>query len=250
MQNDDVILNPIERKPLRLSRWVCGLIALTICCAAIVGLILLLPYLDQIKGYVRNVIEWVGSLGFWGPLVFIILFVVSAVICLPASILTASAGTLFGLKMGVLYVSIASTVAAIISFLIARYAARDWVEEKVSKNAKFSAIDNVIGKQAWKIIGLTRLSPIIPFPLMNYGFGVTKVKLSHYIIASWIGMIPGTILFVYIGAVGKAAVGSEVKSATEWLFYGVGLIATVVVTVYITKISKKALRKELENPTD
>ena len=96
------------------------------------------------------------------------------------------------------------------------------------------------------MVGLTRLSPVFPFTLLNYAYGVTRVKFTHYVLASWIGMMPGTILFVYVGSLGKAAASSEGKSALEWTFYGVGLLATIIVTIYVTKIAKQALNKKIE----
>ena len=99
--------------------------------------------------------------------------------------------------------------------------------------------------EGWKVVGLTRLSPIFPFTLLNYAYGVTKVKFSHYVLASWIGMMPGTILYVYVGSLGKAAASSNGKTPLEWTFYGLGLLATIIVTVYVTKIAKRALNKKI-----
>ena len=107
----------------------------------------------------------------------------------------------------------------------------------------FAAIDKAVAKEGWKIVGLTRLSPVFPFTLLNYAFGLTKVQLRHYMLASWIGMMPGTIMYVYIGSLAKAASGERTRTTGEWVLYGVGLLATVVVTVVVTRLAKKALDK-------
>jgi uncharacterized membrane protein YdjX (TVP38/TMEM64 family) len=94
-------------------------------------------------------------------------------------------------------------------------------------------------------VGLTRLSPVFPFTLLNYAFGLTRVKLSHYVLASWIGMMPGTVMYVYLGSLAKAATGERTRTTGEWALYGVGLLATVAVTIFVTRIAKQALAKKI-----
>lgn len=188
---------------------------------------------------------WVESLGFWAPIAFIAIYVILTVAFIPGSVLTAAAGTLFGVAYGSIYVSIASTVGASLAFLIGRHIARSRIEKKIEGNERFAAIDNAVANEGWKIVGLTRLSPVFPFTLLNYAYGVTRVKFSHYLVASWIGMMPGTVLYVYLGSLGKAA--SEGKSPAQWAMYAVGLIATLIVTIYVTKIAKRALSTRISD---
>ena len=107
-----------------------------------------------------------------------------------------------------------------------------------------------MGNEGWKIVGLTRLSPIFPFNLLNYAYGLTKVSLRDYFFASWIGMFPGTVMYVYIGSLAGsvATVGAEerVRTTGEWVLYGVGLVATVVVTIYVTRLARKALSRKID----
>ena len=126
-----------------------------------------------------------------------------------------------------------------------------WVAAKVSGNERFTAIDDAVGREGWKIVGLTRLSPIFPFNLLNYAYGLTNVSLRHYFLASWIGMFPGTVMYVYIGslAVSLATLGEAERSRTtaEWILYAVGLLATVVATVFVTRLARRALNRAIDH---
>ena len=147
-------------------------------------------------------------------------------------------------------VSIASIAGAILAFLIGRYFARGWVAKQIENYPKFKAVDAAVAKEGWKIVGFTRLSPIFPFVVLNYAFAITQVSLKDYAIASWIGMLPGTVMYVYIGSlIGNIATlgaGGREKTPLEWALYIVGLIATVLVSVYVTKISRQALDSQIE----
>ena len=197
----------------------------------------------------NNALNWIDTLGPWGPIAFIIIYILATVLFLPGSLLTLGAGLLFGPIFGSVYVSIASTIGATCAFLVGRYLARGWVSKQIEGNQQFKAIDKGVADEGWKIVGLTRLSPIFPFNLLNYAFGLTQVSLRDYCLASWIGMMPGTVMYVYLGSLAGslATLGTESGSRTtaEWVLYGVGLIATVAVTIYVTKIAKTALQKKI-----
>jgi uncharacterized membrane protein YdjX (TVP38/TMEM64 family) len=195
----------------------------------------------------KETLNWISSLGALAPVVFIALYIVACVMFVPGSILTIGAGVIFGLVWGSIYVSIASTTGATAAFLVGRYLARDWVARKLQGNAKFKAIDDAVGREGWKIVALTRLSPIFPFNLLNYAFGLTKVGLRDYVIASWAGMIPATLMFVYIGSLSgdlaRAASGAPAQTPLKWALDAIGLIATIAVAVYVTRIATRALRE-------
>src|SRR5207248_7542704 len=167
----------------------------------------------------------------------------------PGVILTIGAGFAFGLWKGFLAVSAGSTFGAALAFLVARSIARDRIEAMAKGNDRFQRIDSAISAQGAKIIFLLRLSPVIPFNLSNYFYGLTGVRFWPYVLASWIGMMPGTFLYVYIGTAGKAAVsaaagGQAMKHGWQyWTLMSVGLAATVVVTIWVTKIARHAVRK-------
>lgn len=200
----------------------------------------------------RNALQWIDSLGAVGAIAFILLYIIATVAFLPGSILTLGAGLVFGIVLGSLYVFVGATLGATAAFLVGRYLARGWVAKKIETNEKFQAIDKAVGREGFKIVLLTRLSPIFPFNLLNYAYGITAVSLRDYVIAS-VGMIPGTIMYVYIGSLAGslATVGTNAQPANptlQWAIRILGFIATVAVTLYVTKIARKALEAEVLEP--
>lgn len=199
----------------------------------------------HVQDLLKQALEWVAELGPWGVVIFIALYVVATVLFIPGSVLTLGAGAVFGVAWGSVYVSIAATLGATSAFLVGRYLARDAIARKIEGNERFAAIDKAVAREGWKIVGLTRLSPAFPFTLLNYAFGLTQVKLRDYVLASWIGMMPGTVMYVYLGSLAKAASGERTRTSAEWALYGVGLLATVVVTIFVTRLAKQALAKRI-----
>jgi uncharacterized membrane protein YdjX (TVP38/TMEM64 family) len=198
----------------------------------------------------QNTLEWIDSLGSLGAIAYITLYIIATIAFLPGSIVTLSAGVVFGIVWGSIYVFIGASLGATAAFLIGRYLARDWVFKKIAGNEKFRAIDEAVGKEGFKIVLLTRLSPVFPFTLLNYAFGVTGVSLKDYILG-FVGMIPGTIMYVYLGSLtGNLAIGTEGQPsspALEWTIRIIGFIATVAVTVYVTRIARKALEEKVSS---
>jgi uncharacterized membrane protein YdjX (TVP38/TMEM64 family) len=215
---------------------------LALVAAALVGGFFLVRYLG---GMLPLFSEWVKGLGPWGPLVFILGYIVSVVAVLPAVVLTVSAGVIFGL-IGTLYVWIGATIGSICSFLIARHFARRRIEPRIQSDPRFAAIDRAVAAEGFKIVFLMRLSPAFPFVFINYALGLTRVSLSQYALAAF-GMIPGSLMYVYFGYVAgdvAAVTGGAVAHGTEYyVLRGVGLLATVVVTVLVTRIAARALRE-------
>jgi uncharacterized membrane protein YdjX (TVP38/TMEM64 family) len=203
------------------------------------------------QGWLKHALEWIESLGSIGAIAFIGIYIVATVAFLPGSILTLGAGVVFGVWLGALYVFIGATLGATAAFLVGRYLARNWVTKKIAGNDKFNAIDRAVGKEGLKIVILTRLSPIFPFNLLNYAFGLTGVSLQDYVIGS-LGMIPGTLMYVYIGSLAGnlALIGTAAQPTNptlQWTIRIVGFIATVAVTVYVTRIAKQALASAVES---
>jgi uncharacterized membrane protein YdjX (TVP38/TMEM64 family) len=223
---------------------VARLIALTV---IVIALFLAMKFLP-VQHWLRSFNDWVGQMGLAGIFIFIAVYAAATVLLAPGVILTIGAGFAFGLWKGFLAVSAGATLGASLAFLVARFVARDKIEAIARRNTKFQRIDNAIGKQGAKLVFLLRLSPVIPFNLSNYFYGLTAVKFWPYVRASWIGMMPGTFLYVYIGTAGKAAVaaagGEAVKHGWQyWTFMSIGLVATIVVTIWVTKIARDALKK-------
>ena len=199
--------------------------------------------------HAQEFLEKIRNSGIFGTFLFVATYVFATVFFVPGSLLTLGAGAIFGVVKGSLVVSVGSTLGAGAAFFIGRTFARNWVSNKVGYNPKFQAMDQAVAREGRKIVFLVRLSPIFPFNLVNYAFGLTKVSFKDYILASWIGMVPGTVMYVYFGSVaGNLAVLSSThrtKTSLEWILYGVGLLATVLVTIFVTKIAKKALKEKI-----
>ncbi|MEM6702185.1 MAG: TVP38/TMEM64 family protein [Acidobacteriota bacterium] len=199
--------------------------------------------------------EWVDGLGVWGPIVYILGYAALTVSFVPGSLLTLAAGAVFGLGKGTVFAWTGATLGATLAFLIARYLARSAIERKVAANPKFAAIDNAVAGEGRKIVFLLRLSPIFPFSLLNYGLGLTKVRLVDYVIAS-LGMIPGTLLYVYSGKIAGDVVNLASESGPDrgagyYSVLGLGLLATLIVTTLVTRTARKALASvEQEAPAD
>lgn len=196
-------------------------------------------------GYVQTFAQWVNGLGAWGPAVFIAGYAVAVVAFVPASLLTIAAGAIFGIGAGVAYVFAAAVLGSSLAFLISRYLARAAIEHRLAGNPKFAAIDRAVGQQGRRIVFLLRLSPAFPFNLLNYALGLTSVRFADYLVAS-VGMLPGTLLYVYsgklVGDVAALAGGAAPeRGASYYALFGIGLLATAVVTVLVTRIARRAL---------
>jgi uncharacterized membrane protein YdjX (TVP38/TMEM64 family) len=213
----------------------------------IVGLALAAHSFDA-AARLRSALDGIAGLGPWGLALFTLLYVTATVFFLPGSILTVGAGVVFGLVRGFVIVSISATLGATAAFLVGRYLARDWIAAKIERHPKFKVIDEAVAREGWKIVGLLRLSPVVPFNVLNYAFGITRVSLRDYVLASWIGMMPGTLLYVYLGSVAgdlARAGGRASRTAAEWAFYAVGLVATIAVTVFVTRLARRALAERV-----
>lgn len=140
--------------------------------------------------------HWIQAQGFWGPIAFFFIYLGAVIATIPGTIFGVIAGGLFGSLVGVILISVSSTVGASICFLIARYFARDTVARWLSKNKTMKRLDELTENQGMMIVGLTRLIPLFPFTLLNYGFGLTKVSFKTYVFWSWLCMLPGTIIVV------------------------------------------------------
>jgi uncharacterized membrane protein YdjX (TVP38/TMEM64 family) len=192
-----------------------------------------------------NIIEGLDPL--LAPVMFIAAYVAATILFIPGLLLTMAAGLLFGLWKGTLLVSLGSVLGAALAFLLGRTVARDRIAKKINQNPRFQAIDEAIGREGAKIVFLLRLSPLFPFNFLNYALGLTRVKFWPYVFVSWIGMLPATVLYVYLGSLAgdlsSLAAGNQEKSPLEWAALAVGLVMTLIVTFYVTKIARAALRR-------
>jgi uncharacterized membrane protein YdjX (TVP38/TMEM64 family) len=191
----------------------------------------------------------VQGFGVWGPFFLGAFYIPASVLLVPGTLVTLAGGALFGFWETVVAISLGSTAGACAAFLVGRRIARPWVEQQVASNAKFQAIDRAIGEQGFKIVLLLRLSPVFPFNLLNYALSLTRVTFRDYFLASWPGMLPGTIMYVYIGSTFKnlaeVVAGEQKESIERQIFKYVGLAVTIVATLFIAWVAKKALDRAI-----
>ncbi len=217
---------------------------------ALVILVALVLLGRQLSAQLPRLTAAVDGLGALGPIVFIAAYAVACVAFVPASLLTLAAGALFGVVKGTILVLAGATLGAFGAFLIARYVARDWITQRVQKDVRFAAIDRAIAEQGRKVVFLLRLSPIIPFNVLNYALGLTQVRAIDFLVAS-VGMIPGTLLYVYTGklasvVVGAADTATPPRGTAFYVVLGLGLVSTAAVTVLITRVARRALAEATE----
>lgn len=202
-----------------------------------------------ISHWASQVVDWVRGAGAAGVAVYAAVYVGAAVLMLPGSLLTAGAGLAYGPWWGTLLVSPVSVVAATIAFALGRTVARGWIARRASADPKFRAVDAAIARQGFKIVVLVRLSPIVPFNVLNYALGLTGVGLRDYVLGSFIGMLPGTFLYVYLGSlvsdIAVLARGGAPGALARQALSIVGLVATVAATIVITRVARRALAEEL-----
>ena len=215
----------------------------------IIGALMALQF-TPLGDWLEDLVKKIEGLGPWGPVIFIAVYVVAAVCLVPASALTLGAGLAFGLGLGFVYTSIGSTLGAAAAFLLGRTLFRSKIEKKIEGKKEFQAIDKAVEEEGWKTVALSRLSPVFPYTFLNYAYGVMNVKFWPYILASFISMIPGTLLYVYLGALGNQASGDSSGGVLKNVFLGVGLVATIIVTVLITKKAKKKLDEQTDGEVD
>ncbi|WP_419165330.1 TVP38/TMEM64 family protein [Candidatus Palauibacter sp.] len=209
------------------------------------------PDSEEELGFVARLVTWLrdtaAGLGWLGPFFYGLVYALAVVLFVPGSALTIAAGITFGLGLGTLTVFVGANIGAALSFLIARYVLRDRVEKLLAGRPALRAIDRAVETQGWRIVFLTRLSPVFPFSAQNCFYGLTGVTFYQYVAASLVGMLPGTILYVYIGAAG-AEVAEASGGAASWgqtTLLVAGLLATAAVVVLVTRVARRELEKAL-----
>ena len=188
---------------------------------------------------------WTAHAGFPGMLAFTLAIGVFVVFLFPGSVLMTAAGAGFGLVRGFAVAQVGATIGAGLAFLVSRYVARGRVERWMSTKPSFAAVDEAIGNEGWKIVLLTRCCPLFPYIFQNYAYGLTRVSFRHYAFGSFLGLVPATLIFAYLGSLGRTGVEAAAGGTTslELAVRALGLVATVLVSVYITRVSRQALKR-------
>lgn len=214
----------------------------------------------EAEPHVLALLEWVDTHAFWGPSVFMAVYMVVVILLLPGILFTLGAGFLFGIAKGSLLVIVAETLGATVAFLAARLISHRYFGARLAcffeRHPRFAILDERVGHDGWKVVFFTRMVPFFPYKLSNYFFGISRFSLPGFVLGTLFGIIPITVTNVYIGSLAAdlATLGSRsaARSNVEWAIYGVGLVVAVVVAVYIARLARQVLdarvsRKEKES---
>ena len=197
-------------------------------------------------------LEWAQGAGLWGAVLFGLAYIPAAVLFVPASVLTLGAGFVFGVAKGTVIVSLGSTAGAAAAFIVARTAGHDWVVGQLARYPAVDAIGRAVESEAFKVVLLTRLSPLFPFNLLNYAFGLSSVPFKTYLLASWIGMLPGTLMYIYLGSAAQSVAallsGELRRTPGQQAMFATGLLATAAVTTIVTRTARRALSAIVSSP--
>lgn len=218
----------------------------------VVTLLVALAWRLPVRQWIVTLADQIRGMGATGVALFIVVYVLAVVALLPGSVFTLAAGFAYGPVGGLLLVSPASVVGATLAFLLSRSTLRGWIQEQVAQYPKARALDRAIGKDSFRLILLLRLSPLIPFNVLNYALGLTDATVGRYILASFLGMLPGTWMYVYLGSLATTAAGlteAARNGGTQRLVLTIaGRVAAVLVVVLVTRSARRALHEELKKP--
>lgn len=231
---------------MKEEAWSLGII---IGSALFVGVILgTLIYFFDLQSHVRNLLEWIETRGVWAPIVFILIDIVIVIALIPGVLITMGAGFLFGVVMGSIYIITATTIGAVLAFILARYLLSERTIEYLRSYPRLKLVDQLLAAEGWKIVLVTRLIPFFPFKLSNYLFGLTKFKLRDFSIGTFFGIWPITIFNVYVGSITAdlSTLGApSTKTNLEWIVYICGFVITIFAVIYISHRARQALKQYL-----
>jgi uncharacterized membrane protein YdjX (TVP38/TMEM64 family) len=231
------VIEPRAKPRRRRRPWLWAVLGLFLAVAAAVWFLL------PVAACVAAFQHWVLGLGPWGVAIFALLFIATTLVLAPDWPLSIAAGFVYGF-WALPVVLAAAMIAATLSFLAARYLVRRRVRAFFVGRPRLAAIDRAVAEEGWKIVALLRLSPAVPFNLQNYLFGATAIPLRDYVIATAIGIVPGSVFYVYLGALGNAAHGGGGAHAIfKWLLFGIGLAATAAAAIIVARKAKAKLEE-------
>ncbi|HJP34860.1 MAG TPA: TVP38/TMEM64 family protein [Gammaproteobacteria bacterium] len=221
-------------------------IVLAVMIVAMLSAVALLPVTE----WLAIGVAWIESHRTIAWIAYVTAYIVATVFVIPASIFTLAGGFVFGLPLGIMLASVGSVLGASVAFLVGRFLARDWVAKRIASLPQFRALDMATRHEGFVIVFLARLSPLFPFNLINYGLALTSVRFRDYFFGSWAGMLPVTILYVYISSVAKdltELTSGEVQGgAVGQILLFIGLAATILLTIIITRKANRTLAEHLE----
>jgi uncharacterized membrane protein YdjX (TVP38/TMEM64 family) len=228
-----------------------GTKARLITAVAVVAAVAVGAFFLPLGEWALELVDYVRGAGAVGVLVYGLTYVVATVLLLPGSIFTIGAGFVWGVGGGFLLVWPAATLAAVAAFAVARSIGRGWVEARVASSPRLRAVDEAVGEQSFQVIVLLRLSPLVPFNLLNYVLGISRARASTYALATGMAIIPGVLFYVYLGTLVTSAAQlasgerPDAGPAGSVLFWG-GLVATGVATFLISRMARRRLARRTD----
>jgi uncharacterized membrane protein YdjX (TVP38/TMEM64 family) len=212
--------------------------------------LLLAALLLPVREWTTALLAWIGERGAWAGVILGLAWLPAAILFVPGTVLTLGTGFLLGLERGLAVVSIGSTAGATAAFLVGRHLGRDWVRRRIGERRTFAGIDRAIEREGLEVVLLLRLSPLVPFNALNYALALTGVRLRDYVLGSWVGMLPGTLLYVWLGAGARSlaaiATGTAERPGAWLLLFGAGLAATAVAVWLVARAARRALAARAE----
>jgi len=203
----------------------------------------------KVEGFFEPVLENIRHLGAWGPVVAGALYVPAAVLLIPCTILTLGIGYLFGVLWGVVIVMVGQALGISTAFFLGRYLARNWVAKRISRNPKYARLDRALGEKGFRIVLLSRLSFVLPYNFLNYSYGLSSVPYWKYLPASLLGMLPESLLFLYLASVARslheALAGLNPASPLSRVMFVIGLAALLAVCVVLIRLARQALDQSI-----
>src|SRR5215475_15017214 len=235
----------------KVSRAICWQVgALVIAFALAIVLSRFLPIVGFIEVSQQRVMSW----GTWGAVCYPLLFAACNILLLPGGILAVGGGFFFGLWWGFLIVLVGNLVATAVSFALSRWIARRWFQQKFSRNPTLRALEPVVERESWKIILLSQLHPLFPTSLLNYFYGITRIRFNTYMFWASIGRMPGIFFYAYIGTLGQLAVrimrGKNYPRAVEYWIWGGAFMTTVLLLLVLGRVARRAIQTSSEAATN
>jgi uncharacterized membrane protein YdjX (TVP38/TMEM64 family) len=220
---------------------------------AVVLALLAAPWLPGVQEAFADFRQWIRELGPWGLVLLAVAYTPVCLLLLPGSLVTLGAGVLFPPLLAIIAVSLGSTVGAAIAFLLSRTVGRRRLEAWLQRRPWFGPLDRAVAEQGFRIVFLTRLTPVLPYSLLSYAFGLTRVGFGWYLLATWIGMLPGTAVYVYLGSAAKGVsallsdllAGRAAENLPQTIILIVGLTAAITVTTLLVRIARRALAESM-----
>src|SRR5499427_46579 len=221
--------------------------------ATAVVLFAVLSRFFPVTDLVETVQQRVASWGVWGAICYPLLFAACNMLLLPGGILAVGGGFFFGLWWGFVIVFVGNVLATAISFALSRSIARGWFQRKLSGNPTLRALGPAVERESWKIILLSQLHPLFPTSLLNYFYGLTRIRFSTYMLWATIGRVPGLFLYCYIGTLGQFAVrvmrGRSYPRTVEYWIWGGAFITTVLLLAVLGRVAYRVIQISVTSPS-